>query len=66
MAEPTGEHVVRGGKEGGLNEYHYSASDSGPVAGWSKCDDVAGEHGDHFSSAEHMGNAGHPQPGDQT
>jgi hypothetical protein len=72
MAEPTGEHVVRGGKEGGLNEYNYSASSAGDVAGWSKVDDNAGavgatgEGGDHFSAAEHYGNAGHSQPGSQT
>jgi hypothetical protein len=67
MAAPSGEHVVRGGKTGGLTDmYNYSASDSGAVAGWNKCDDEAGEHGDHFSHAEHTGNAGHPQPGDQT
>lgn len=43
MAAPTGENVVRGGMTGGLNEYDYDASDSGPVAGWSKLDDVAGD-----------------------
>jgi len=71
MAEPTGEHVVRGGREGGLNEYpHYSTN--GTVAGWSKCDDNAGEvgmtgeGGDHFSAAMSRGNCGHPQPGSQT
>lgn len=73
MAEPTGEHVVRGGKEGGLNEYtNYSASSGSGVAGWTKVDGNAGEvgdsgeSGDHFSAAMHMGNAGHPQPGSQT
>lgn len=71
MAEPTGEHVVRGGKTGGLNEYNYSAT-SGAVAGWSKVDDNAGavgmtgEGGDHFSAAQSHGNAGNPQPGSQT
>jgi hypothetical protein len=73
MAEPTGEHVVRGGKEGGLNEYpSYDAASGGPVGGWSKVDGNAGavgmtgEGGDHFAAAEHSGNAGHPQPGSQT
>jgi hypothetical protein len=70
MAEPTGEHVVRGGKEGGLNCYHYSIT-AGPIAGWSKVDDDAGqvgmngEGGDHFSAAMGRGNYGHPQPGTQ-
>lgn len=72
MAEPSGEHVVRGGREGGLNEYHYSASSGGAVAGWAKVDGNAGEvgltgeGGDHFSAAQGRGNAGHPQPGSQT
>lgn len=73
MAEPTGEHVTRGGKTGGLtNKYNYSASKGGAVAGWSKVDQNAGEvgdsleGGDHFSAAEHKGNAGHSQPGSQT
>lgn len=73
MAAPSGEHVVRGGKEGGLNEYTgYSASSGSAVAGWDKVDGNAGavgmtgEGGDHFSAAEHYGNAGHPQPGSQT
>jgi hypothetical protein len=71
MAEPTGENVVRGGKTGGLNQYNYSASSGGPVAGWSKVDDDAGEvglaaeNGDHFSAAMSRGNHGHPQPGTQ-
>lgn len=72
MAEPTGEHVTRGGKTGGLTgKYNYSAT-SGDVAGFSKTDDVAGAvdssggSGDHFAKAEHQGNAGHPQPGTQT
>lgn len=71
MAAPSGEHVVRGGKEGGLNEYNYDAASGSAVAGWSKVDDNAGavgdtgEGGDHFSAAEHYGNAGHPQPGSQ-
>lgn len=72
MADVSGEHVVRGGKEGGLNRYHYSAAAGGPVAGWSKVDDNAGEvgmngeGGDHFSAAQGRGNYGHPQPGTQT
>ena len=74
MAEPTGEHVSRGGKEGGLtNKYHYNAASGSTVAGWSKVDNVAGEvshdtleGGDHFSAAQSKGNAGHPQPGSQT
>jgi len=73
MAEPTGEHVTRGGKTGGLtNKYNYSASKGGAVAGWSKVDDNAGAvgdsltGGDHFSKAEGSGNAGAAQPGDQT
>lgn len=72
MAAPTGENVVRGGKEGGLNKYSYSASSAGPLAGWAKVDGNAGavgdslEGGDHFSAAEHSGNAGRPQPGSQT
>jgi hypothetical protein len=71
MAEPTGEHVVRGGKTGGLNRYHYSATSGGAMDGWSKVDDDAGEvglaaeNGDHFSDAQGRGNAGHPQPGSQ-
>lgn len=67
MAEPaTDQHVVRGGKEGGLNRYNYSYS--GAVAGYGKCDDNAGEvgmtgeGGDHFSAAMGRGNYGHPQP----
>lgn len=73
MAEPSGEHVVRGGKEGGLNEYpNYNSASGSAVGGWSKVDGNAGavgmngEGGDHFSAAEHSGNAGHPQPGSQT
>ena len=71
MAEPTGEHVTRGGKEGGLTgKYHYNAANSGPVSGWSKVDNGAVgdslEGGDNFSAAQHKGNAGHPQPGAQT
>ena len=73
MAEPTGENVARGGKTGGLtNKYNYSAADGGVVAGWSKVDGNAGavgdtlEGGDHFAKAEHSGNAGHSQPGEQT
>jgi hypothetical protein len=72
MAAPSGENVVRGGKEGGLTgKYSYDASSSAPIAGWSKVDQDAGEvgktleNGDHFAQAEHKGNAGHPQPGDQ-
>ena len=71
MAEPTGEHVVRGGKEGGLNQYHYSAGSTSPFCGWDKLDDNAGqvgmngEGGDHFSAAMSRGNAGHPTPGSQ-
>lgn len=66
MAAPAGGNVVRGGKTGGLTDkYHYNAADSGPIAGWSKVDDVAGENGDHFSHAEGVGNHGHPQPGEQ-
>jgi hypothetical protein len=72
MAEPTGENVVRGGKEGGLNQYHYSATSDGPVAGWSTVEANAGqvgmngEGGDHFSAAMGRGNAGNPTPGSQT
>lgn len=73
MAEPTGENVVRGGKEGGLTgKYNYNAANAATVAGWSKVDGNAGavgdtlEGGDHFSKAEHTGNSGHPQPGSQT
>jgi hypothetical protein len=72
MAEPTGENVVRGGKTGGLNKYHYNAASGAGLAGWTKVDDNAGavgmngEGGDHFAAAEHTGNAGHPQPGTQT
>lgn len=73
MAEPTGENVVRGGKEGGLNKYNYNAGTGASLAGWSKVDQNAGEvshetleGGDHFSAAQHHGNAGHPQPGTQT
>lgn len=70
MAEPTGEHVVRGGREGGLNVYDYSATSSGNFHGWFKdSGDGAvgdsGDNGDHFSAAMHRGNAGHPQPGGQ-
>ena len=70
MAEPTGENVVRGGKTGGLNQYNYSIT-AGGLEGWTKVDDNAGavgmtgEGGDHFSAAQHHGNAGHPQPGTQ-
>lgn len=73
MAAPSGEHVVRGGKEGGLNEYpSYSASSGGAMAGWVKVDGDAGEvgmtgeGGDHFSAAMSRGNAGASQPGSQT
>lgn len=71
MAEPTGEHVVRGGKTGGLtNKYSYSATKDNDVAGWSKTDNGkvgdSLEGGDDFSAAMHTGNAGHPQPGAQT
>jgi hypothetical protein len=72
MAEPTGEHVTRGGKTGGLTDkYSYEANKSNDVAGFSKVDDNAGEvgatgtGGDHFSAAMHRGNAGNPQPGTQ-
>lgn len=72
MAAPSGEHVSRGGKTGGLtNKYNYSSSKDGPVAGWSKVGNDGEvshetlEGGDHFSAAESKGNAGHPQPGDQ-
>lgn len=71
MAEPSGEHVVRGGKEGGLNYYKYSATSDGPVCGWSTVEDNAGqvdsngENGDHFSAAMGRGNYGHPQPNGQ-
>lgn len=71
MAEPTGQNVVRGGKTGGLNEYNYDADSTAPIAGWEKVDQNAGAvgktgtGGDHFAKAEHTGNAGHPQPGDQ-
>jgi len=70
MADVSGEHVVRGGKEGGLTVYKYSTS--GTFCGWAKCDDNAGqvgmngEGGDHFSAAQGRGNYGHPQPGSQT
>lgn len=70
MAEPTGEHVVRGGRTGGLNAYDYTVN--GSFAGWDKCDDNAGEvgdsgeNGDHFSAAMRRGNHGAAQPGDQT
>lgn len=71
MAEPTGEHVTRGGKTGGLTgKYNYSSSSQKDVSGWSKVDSGAVgptlEGGDDFNAAQHHGNAGHPQPGDQT
>lgn len=70
MAEPTGEHVVRGGKEGGLNALHYDATSDSPVSDWSTVEAGAvgdsGTGGDNFSAAQHHGNAGHPQPGAQT
>ncbi len=73
MAEPTGEHVTRGGKTGGLtNKYNYSASKGGAVAGFEKVDQNAGQvddhgvNGDHFSKAQSTGNDGNPQPGSQT
>lgn len=72
MAEPSGEHVVRGGKEGGLNYYHYSATSDSPMSGWACLEDNAGqvgmngEGGDHFSGAMSRGNAGHPQAKSQT
>lgn len=72
MAAPSGEHVVRGGKEGGLNQYNYSAVSDGSVAGWDSVDQNAGEvgmtgeGGDHFSAAQSHGNAGNSQPGSQT
>lgn len=72
MAEPTGEHVVRGGKTGGLTDkYHYSASKGNDLSGYSKVDDNAGEvgqtgeGGDHFNAAMGRGNAGNAQPGTQ-
>lgn len=72
MAEPTGEHVVRGGKEGGLNKYpNYNADSGSAMDGWSKVDGNAGEvgdtgeGGDHFSAAMHRGNNGAAQPGSQ-
>lgn len=67
-----GENVVRGGKEGGLNEYSYSATSATSTGGWTKVDANAGEvyptgmDGDHFAKAMHTGNAGAPQPGAQT
>jgi hypothetical protein len=72
MAEPSGAHVVRGGKTGGLNQYNYDAASDGPVAGWETVEDnggavgMTGEGGDGFSAAMSHGNAGNPQPGSQT
>lgn len=72
MAEPTGENVVRGGKEGGLSQYHYNATSRGPFAGWDTVDanagevGMTGEGGDHFSAAMGRGNHGAAQPGSQT
>jgi len=72
MAEPSGEHVVRGGREGGLNQYHYNAADRSSMCGWDVVDGdagevgLAGENGDHFSAAMGRGNHGHSQPGSQT
>ena len=69
MAEPTGEHVERGGKTGGLNAMHYDATSSAPVAGYVKLDDRAGTVGSdhmghgHFSDADsHGAGANHPGP----
>jgi hypothetical protein len=73
MAEPSGEHVVRGGKTGGITgKYNYSATKDGAVAGWDSVDanagevGMTGEGGDHFSAAMGKGNAGASAPGDQT
>ena len=69
MAEPAGGNVVRGGKEGGLNRYHYDAQSDAPFEGWKTVEEHAGEvglsggeSGDHFSAAMGRGNYGHPQP----
>jgi hypothetical protein len=44
MAEPSGEHVVRGNQSGNLtNQYNYDATSSTDVAGWSKVDGTAGD-----------------------
>lgn len=72
MAEPTGEHVVRGGKEGGLNVYSYDATSTSPMCGWDTVEDqsgavgMTGEGGDKFSAAMQYGNHGHSAPGAQT
>ena len=66
MAEPTGEHVVRGGKAGGLNQYNYDATSQGNFAGWSSVDanagavGMTGEGGDHFSAAMEKGASSNP------
>lgn len=71
MAEVSGEHVVRGGKTGGLNQYHYNACSDSPMCGWSTCGNdgevgSTGEGGDGFSAAMGRGNNGASQPGSQT
>ena len=67
MAEPTGEHVVRGGKEGGLNQYNYDPCNEAPFAGWASVEEnsgavgMTGDGGDGFAAAMKRGNGGHPQ-----
>ncbi len=44
MAAPSGEHVVRGGRDGGLTDkYHYDATSDAPVAGFVKLSGNAGD-----------------------
>jgi hypothetical protein len=62
----SGEHVIRPGEEGSHAMAGYESTDGGPVAGWKKVDDVAGQIGPdgvgsgHFSenAAGGTGNAG--------
>ena len=73
MAEPNpSQHVNRGGKNGGLNKLaDYEVTNTGDFHGWMSVESDAGavgktlEDGDHFNSAMHTGNSGHPQPTEQ-
>lgn len=71
MAAVSGEHVIRPGAEGAPHpDGSYDATSGGPVAGFSKVDDVAGQIGPdgvgHGHFEQNAGGGGSAGPWKQT
>ena len=57
------EGTIRPDGSGKPSEYNYDATSSGPVAGWMKCDDAAGEIGPDGVGHGHFSSEAGPNPG---